>query len=135
MKQKLLWLAAAALALLCLLFFRKIFHSPNTHANAVYHKLTPQEAKARLDQGGVILLDVRRQDEYDMGHIPGAILLPNEDIGDTPPAELPDQGAEILLYCRSGRRSKEAARKLANLGYVNVYDMGGIADWPFAIEK
>ena len=93
--------------------------------------LTPEEAKTRLDAGGdVILLDVRTQEEYDGGHIPGAVCLPNEDI--LPDLPLPfDKDAEILVYCRSGRRSAEAAEKLANMGYTNVADFGGILNWPY----
>lgn len=81
-----------------------------------------------LDDGHVIV-DVRRQDEYAEGHIPGAILIPNESIGTTQPDVLPDLDQIILVYCRSGRRSKEAAQKLAEIGYTNVYEFGGIIDW------
>lgn len=96
-----------------------------------YLTLTPEAAKARLDAGeDVILLDVRTQEEYDGGHIPGAVCLPNEDIQ----ADLPlpfEKDAEILVYCRSGRRSAEAAEKLASIGYTNVADFGGILSWPY----
>ena len=78
---------------------------------------------------GHVVVDVRRQDEYDSGHIPGAILIPNESIGLTPPNALPDPDQIILIYCRSGRRSKEAAEKLANMGYKNIYEFGGIITW------
>ncbi len=81
-----------------------------------------------VDDGHVIV-DVRREDEYAEGHIPGAILIPNESIVDTPPEELPDFDQIILIYCRSGRRSKEAAQKLADMGYINVYEFGGIITW------
>ena len=73
--------------------------------------------------------DVRRQDEYDEGHIPGAICIPNESIGCDSPEALPDYDQIILIYCRSGRRSKEAAGKLAGMGYTNIYEFGGILDW------
>lgn len=96
-----------------------------------YLTLAPEAAKARLDAGeDVILLDVRTQEEYDGGHIPGAVCLPNEDIQ----ADLPlpfEKDAEILVYCRSGRRSAEAAEKLASMGYTNVADFGGILSWPY----
>ena len=100
---------------------------------AEYHKITAEEAKERLDSGDeLILLDVRTQEEFDAGHIEGAILLPNETITDTEqPDILPDLGAEILIYCRSGNRSAQAANKLVALGYTNVYDFGGIIDWPY----
>lgn len=102
----------------------------------IYHSMTPEEAKARMDSGdSIIVLDVRRADEYAHSHIPGAVLLPNENIADTPPASLPDLDAEILVYCRSGRRSREAAEKLAAMGYTAVYDFGGIIDWPYETES
>ena len=78
---------------------------------------------------GHILVDVRRQDEYDEGHIPGAILIPNESIGSDAPEALPDYDQIILLYCRTGNRSKQAAEKLAAIGYTNVYEFGGISTW------
>ena len=85
--------------------------------------------------GGVRVLDVREQDEYDAGHIPGAILIPNGQITSRAEQELPDKGQLILVYCRSGRRSKEAAQKLVKLGYTNIKEIGGIIDWPYDIEK
>ena len=81
-----------------------------------------------LDDGHVIV-DVRREDEFAQGHIPGAILIPNESIGTKMPSELPDLDQTILVYCRTGRRSKEASQKLADIGYTNVYEFGGITDW------
>ena len=95
-----------------------------------YSQITQEEAKVMMDKNdGHIIIDVRRQDEYDAGHIPGAVLIPNESIIDKQPAELPDLDQIILVYCRSGRRSKEAAQKLADMGYTNVYEFGGIIDW------
>ena len=84
--------------------------------------------------GSQVIVDVRRQDEYDSGHIPGAILIPNESISTTQPEELPDLDQIILVYCRSGNRSKQAAQKLADMGYRNVYEFGGIIDWTGEIE-
>lgn len=78
---------------------------------------------------GHIIVDVRRQDEYDQGHIPNAVLIPNESITDKQPEKLPDLNQIILIYCRSGRCSKEAAQKLADIGYKNIYEFGGINDW------
>ena len=72
---------------------------------------------------------MRRQDEYDSGHIPGAICIPNESIADSQPEELPDLDQVILIYCRSGNRSKQAAEKLCRIGYTNLYEFGGILDW------
>ena len=95
-----------------------------------YAQISQDEAKLMMqDDDGHVIVDVRRADEYAQGHIPGAILIPNESITDTPPEELPDKNQIILVYCRTGRRSKEASQKLADMGYVNVYEFGGIEDW------
>ena len=100
-----------------------------------YVSITMEEAVELMDAGGdYIILDVREQDEYDAGHIPGAILIPNGQITSRAEQELPDKGQLILVYCRSGRRSKEAAQKLADLGYTNVKEFGGIIDWPYETE-
>lgn len=97
---------------------------------ATYQQITQEEAEEmmRADDGHIIV-DVRRQDEFDSGHIPGAILIPNESIGTEQPKELPDLDQVILIYCRSGRRSKEASQKLADMGYTHIYEFGGIIDW------
>ena len=87
-----------------------------------------------MDSGDtIVILDVRTQEEYDAGHIAGAILVPNETISDKQPALLPDLDAEILVYCRSGNRSAQAAKKLIAIGYTNVVDFGGIIDWPYEV--
>ena len=99
-------------------------------AEQSYRQISQEEAKKMMTRDdGHIVLDVRRQDEYDAGHIPGAVLIPNESIGTEPPAELPDTEQIILIYCRSGNRSKQAAQKLFDLGYTNVYEFGGISTW------
>lgn len=104
--------------------------------NVGYVHISQEDAMAQMVDGeDYILLDVRTQAEYAEGHIPGAICLPNETIGSEPPAELPDREQTILVYCRSGRRSAEAAQKLANMGYVNVLEFGGILDWTGEIVK
>ena len=110
--------------------------SPPTSSSAVekaeYRTLTAQEAKARMDSGdSIVVLDVRTQAEFEENHIEGAVLIPNETIISEPPAELPDKDAEILIYCRSGNRSRQAAEKLIGMGYSNVYDFGGINSWPY----
>ena len=93
--------------------------------------LSPEEAKARMDGNpGLILLDVRTQEEYDEGHIPGAVCLPNEMIVAGMPFPF-GKDAEILVYCFSGQRSAEAAKKLRDMGFTNVSDFGGIMDWPY----
>ena len=95
-----------------------------------YKQISQDEAKQMMEKDdGHVIVDVRREDEYAEGHIPGAILIPNESIENEPPLELQDPGQIILIYCRSGRRSKEAAKKLADMGYSNVYEFGGIIDW------
>ena len=95
-----------------------------------YTQITQDEAKEMMEKDdGHVIVDVRRQDEYDAGHIPGAILIPNESIGTEMPEELPDPDQVILIYCRSGNRSKQAAQKLSDMGYTNIYEFGGIIDW------
>ena len=103
---------------------------------AGYMNITAQQAKELMDsQTGYVILDTRTQEEYDQGHIPGAINVPNEEIGTAEITELPDKSQLILVYCRSGRRSKEAAEKLVALGYTNIHEFGGILDWTGEIEK
>jgi rhodanese-related sulfurtransferase/L-ascorbate metabolism protein UlaG (beta-lactamase superfamily) len=102
----------------------------------MYTQISQDEAKEMMAKDdGHVIVDVRREDEYAEGHIPGAILIPNESIDVKPPVELPDFDQIILVYCRSGRRSKEAAQKLADMGYSQVYEFGGIIDWTGDIEK
>ncbi len=101
-----------------------------------YTQISQDEAKEMMKHDdGHVIVDVRRQDEYDEGHIPGAILIPNESIDTERPVELPDLDQIILIYCRSGRRSKEAAQKLFDMGYTHVYEFGGIIDWTGEIVK
>ena len=92
--------------------------------------ITQEEAKERMSrQDGHVIVDVRQRYEYEDAHIPGAILVVNEEIGSEKPANLPDLNQILLVYCCSGRRSKEAAEKLAALGYTQIYEFGGILDW------
>ena len=103
---------------------------------AMYEQITPEEAKKIMDSGEEhIILDTREQDEFDEGHIPGAILIPYTEIDNKAEEMLPDKDAQILVYCRSGRRSKIASESLAKLGYTNVKEFGGIIDWPYEVEK
>ena len=103
---------------------------------AMYEQITPEEAKKIMDSGEEhIILDTREQDEFDEGHIPGAILIPYTEIENKAEEMLPDKDKLILVYCRSGRRSKIAAESLAKLGYTNVKEFGGIIDWPYEVEK
>lgn len=99
--------------------------------NMAYQQITAQEAKKIMDEeADICILDVRTQEEYDSGHIKESICLPNEEIVEEP-EELPDKKQKILVYCRSGNRSKQAAQKLADMGYENVLEFGGILDWPY----
>lgn len=101
---------------------------------AEYKKITPKEALEMMGEG-VIILDVRTQTEFDEGHIPNAILLPDAEITQRAEEVLPDRDQTTLVYCRSGRRSALAAKALIQLGYTNVYDFGGILDWPGEVVK
>ena len=95
-----------------------------------YRQITADEAAQMMkEETDFVLLDVRTQEEYASGHIPGAICIPNETIGSEEIPELPDKDQLILVYCRSGNRSKQAAQKLADMGYKNIKEFGGILDW------
>lgn len=124
-----------------LLFFAACAFASGAKGTAMQHKntfytISAQEAKKRMESGTpVIIVDVRTKSEYDEGHIPNAVLIPNETIGSERPAALPDLNAEILVYCRSGARSRAASQKLANLGYTAIYNFGGIMDWPYETVK
>ena len=104
--------------------------APNT-----YQQITQEKAKEMMDTQDVIVLDVREQDEFDAGHIPGAVLLPVGTITkDTAAAVIPELDSVVLVYCRSGNRSKTASKALVDLGYTNVYEFGGINTWPYEVE-
>ena len=105
-------------------------------ADSSYQQITQEEAKEMMDTQEVIILDVQEQDEYDGGHIPGAVLLPVGTIDETTAAEvIPDKDSTVLVYCRSGNRSKTASSTLAELGYTNIYEFGGINTWPYETEQ
>lgn len=102
----------------------------------VYINISQEEAKKIMDSGEeCIILDTREQSEYEEGHIPGAIVIPHTEIEAKAPEMLPDKDKLILVYCRSGRRSKIAAEALVKLGYTNVKEFGGIIDWPYEVVK
>ena len=102
---------------------------------SVYMNITAEEAKVLMEsETGYIILDVREQDVYDAGHIPGAILIPYTRIEEEASEKLTDKDQLFLVYCRSGRRSKIAADALVELGYTNIREFGGILDWPYEIE-
>ena len=103
---------------------------------AMYEQITAVDAKKIMDSGAeYIILDTREQDEFEEGHIPRAILIPYTEIENKAEEMLPDKDKLILVYCRSGRRSKIAAESLSQLGYTNVKEFGGIIDWPYEVEK
>ena len=102
----------------------------------MYEQITAIDAKKIMDSGEEhIILDTREQNEFDEGHIPGAILIPYTEIENKAEEMLPDKDKLILVYCRSGRRSKIAAEALSKLGYTKVKEFGGIIDWPYEVEK
>ena len=101
----------------------------------MYKQISQEEAKRIMDsEEEHIILDVREQEEFDEGHIPGAILIPYTEIENKAEEILTDKNAQILVYCRSGRRSKIASESLAKLGYTNIKEFGGIIDWKWDIE-
>ena len=103
--------------------------------NNTYEKISMSEGLARMESDeNYILLDVRRADEFEAGHIPGAVNLPNEEIGTEEIPSLPDKAQTIYIYCRSGNRSKQAADKLLALGYTNIIEFGGIIDYTGELE-
>lgn len=107
-----------------------------TTANKTYEQITPEEAKKIMDtETGYVIIDARTKSEFEEGHIEGAILIPEYEITERAETEISDKDTLILVYCRSGRRSKIAADALVNLGYTNVKEFGGIIDWHYDIVK
>lgn len=101
-----------------------------------YKSISPSEARQKLDTDKtIVLLDVRTQEEYKEGHIPGSILIPLDILESEVSTKIKDKNTTVFVYCRSGRRSRIASETLAGLGYKNVYDLGGIMNWPYSIEK
>ena len=96
-----------------------------------YHRITAEEAKEMIDAGDVTIVDVRTSGEYAQAHLPGAVNVPNENIGTEQPEALPNLEDAVIVYCRTGVRSRQAADKLTAMGYTQVYDMGGIVDWSY----
>ncbi len=122
--------------LLAVLMFAGCAAPSAANKEKTYKQISMSEAvEIMKNEDGYIILDVRRPDEFAAGHIPNAVNVPNESIGAAEIAELPDKAQLILVYCRSGRRSKEAAEKLVKLGYTNIVEFGGILDWTGEIEK
>ena len=101
-----------------------------------YEQITAEKAKSIMDtEEDYIIIDARTEEEFNEGHIEGAILIPEYEIASRAEKELPDKDALILVYCRSGRRSKIASEELVKLGYINVKEFGGITDWPYETVK
>ena len=123
------------LFLLMALLLTACGHTKENDQEAVYMNITAQEAREIMDmEEGYIILDVRTQAEYDEKHIPGAVLIPDYEIKERAEEELTDKDQLILVYCRSGRRSKLAAEALVELGYTNIKEFGGIIDWSYEVE-
>ena len=132
------WCAVAASLMIVVGIGSYIFmsiggNSGEANEPAQYQKITPEAAKAMMDAGGVIILDVRTEAEFAEAHIENAILIPDTDIIKRAPNMLTDKKQAILVYCRAGVRSERASNTLIELGYTNVYDFGGIIDWPYPI--
>ena len=124
------------IAILITILFASLFTFGCRKKENTYVQITPQEAKSIMDnEKDYIILDVRALDEYNSGHIKNAILIPHDEIVSKAENILEDKDQLILVYCRSGRRSKIAAENLVKLGYTNVKEFGGINDWPYEIVK
>ena len=122
--------------LLAVMLLTACAYTKENDREAAYMNITAEEAKAIMDsEDGYIILDARTQEEYDQGHIPCAIVISYEEIAEKAEDVLTDKDQLILVYCRSGRRSKIAAEALVELGYTNIKEFGGIIDWPYEVER
>ena len=129
MKKSLIWVFAA------LMLFTACGQDKENMQGAGYVNITAEQAKEIMDtQEGYIILDTRTQEEYDDEHIPSAILIPYDEVTEKAEGVLTNKDQLILVYCRSGRRSKIAAEALVKLGYTNIKEFGGIIDWPYEVE-
>lgn len=134
LKNEIDWVSVAFIFFLILCVF--FFTACGTREKKVYMQITQDEAvKMMEEEKDYVILDVRTKEEYEAGHIPHAICIPNETIGTDEIEELPDKDQIILVYCRSGNRSKQASEKLLTLGYTRIYEFGGIIDWKGQIVK
>ena len=123
------------IGMLVMLLFAGCSQAKGNPQEASFVNITAEKAKQLMDtEENYIILDVRTQEEYDQGHIPGAILIPDNRIDADAEKILTDKNQLILVYCRSGRRSKLAAERLVKLGYTNIKEFGGILDWPYEVE-
>ena len=113
-----------------------IFGCAESNSQTSYRQISSDEAEKLMEKSSnYVILDVRTQQEFESGHISGAICIPNETIKNDPPTLLPDKKQTIFVYCRTGRRSKEAAQKLSDMGYENIIEFGGIITWKGKIDK
>lgn len=137
--KKFLMLVFAAVLAVSAVCFAEGTQTVQMQTAAAYKTLTPQQAKQRMEQNDkIVILDVRTQEEFAAGHIPNAVLLPVDLIeakSEEVAKVLPDKDAEILVYCRSGKRAHRASQALADMGYTNIEHIGGIMDWPYEIVK
>lgn len=123
------------IGMLVMLLFAGCSQAKGNPQEASFVNITAEKAKQLMDtEENYIILDVRTQEEYDQGHIPGAILIPDNRIDADAEKVLTDKNQLILVYCRSGRRSKLAAERLVQMGYTNIKEFGGILDWPYEVE-
>lgn len=133
------FIACLAVIALSIIFFAGCTnnnHESEETTTVSYEQISQEEAKRIMDtESGYVIIDARTQEEYDSGHINGAILIPEYEIADRAEKELPDKSQLILVYCRSGRRSKIASQALADLGYTNVKEFGGIITWEYETVK
>ena len=121
---------------LVLIFVMTLFGCKSQNKNAAYLQISAKEAKALMEsESGYVIIDARTEDEFSKGHIEGAILIPEYEVANRAEGIIPDKDTLILVYCRSGRRSKIAAETLVALGYTNVKEFGGIIDWPYETVK
>lgn len=132
---RIIWIGAAAIVLFYIITGLSGCGAPDAEGASGYTQITAEEAKQIIDgDGDYIILDVRTEEEYAEGHIPNALLIPDYEIQEKAGELLTDKGQTILVYCRSGNRSKVASEKLAEMGYTDVREFGGINDWPYEVE-
>lgn len=123
------------LILLAAMLLTACAQNRKSNQEPIYRNITAEEAKQIMDtEKDYVILDVRTQEEYDQLHIPGAVLIPDTEIREQAEGTLTDKDQLLLVYCRSGRRSKLAAEILVELGYTNILEFGGIIDWPYEVE-
>ncbi len=139
MKRRVRVVATIVAAVAALALFTGCSHGSSDSSESggqAYRQASAEEAKALMEeQGDYVILDVRTKSEYDEGHIPGAVLLPHDQVKDEAEKMLPTKDELILVYCRSGNRSKQASQAFVDLGYTNVVEFGGINSWPYDIER